>query len=73
MTRDGTCGVFIPEMVVAGKWQVSGRAKREERDGTGRDGWVESQQVVEGGGIYKCECGWDHCVIPGGCLFFLSL
>jgi hypothetical protein len=25
-------------------------------------GWVESQQVVEGGGIYKCECGENTIV-----------
>ena len=23
---------------------------------------MESQQVVEGGGIYKCECGWHHYI-----------
>jgi len=35
--------------------------------------WVESQQVVEGRGIYKCECGWDHCCVLSGCLLLLSL
>ena len=48
MTGDGTCGVFIPEGVVVGKVAepMGGRV-------TGRGGWVESQQVVEGGGIYS--------------------
>ena len=70
---DGTCGVFIPEGVVVGKLaEPMGR----ESD---RTGWVESQQVVEGGGMYKCECGceweceWDHCCVLSGCLLFLSL
>jgi len=40
MTRDGTCGVFIPEMVVAGP---IGR-------GSDRTGRVDAQQVMEGGG-----------------------
>ena len=43
---------------------------RRESD---RTEWVESQQVVEGGDIYRCECGWDHCCVLGGCLIFLSL
>ena len=73
MTGDGTYGVFIPEGVVVGKLaEPMGR----ESD---RTGWVESQQVVEGGGMYKCECGceweceWDHCCVLSGCLLLLSL
>ena len=51
MTRAGICGVFIPEIV----WQGSGRANRKESD---RMGWVDAQQVVEGGGgINKCSAG----------------
>ena len=35
---------------------------------------MESQQVVEGGGIDKCECGWDHCcVLSGYLLFFIHM
>ena len=47
---DGTCGVFIPEGVVVGKW-------RSQWEGEGPVGRGESQQVVEGEGIYKCEWG----------------
>jgi len=25
------------------------------------------------GQVFKCECGWDHCGVIGGCLLFLSL
>ena len=49
---DGTCGVFIPEGVVVGKVAEPMGVRV-----TGRGGWVESQQVVEGEGIYKCEWG----------------
>jgi len=51
MSRAEMCGVFIPEMVVAG----SGRANSKGRDRTGR---VDAQQVVEGGGgINECCAG----------------
>ena len=53
-----------------GLWWESGGANERESDQTG---WVESQQVVEGRGIYKCECGWYHCRVLSGCLLFLSL
>ena len=54
-----------------GLWHRSGRANREESDHTG---WADAQQVVEGGRRYKqVLCGWDHCIILGGCLFFLRL
>ena len=41
--------------------------------GRGGAGWVESQQVVEVEGIYKCEWGWDHYCVLSCCLLFLSL
>ena len=41
-------------LYLKGLWWESGGANGRESD---RMGWVESQQVVEGGGIYKCECG----------------
>ena len=41
-------------LYLKGLWWESGGANGRESD---RTGWVESQQVVEGGGIYKCECG----------------
>jgi hypothetical protein len=53
-----------------GLWWESGGANGRDSD---RTGWVESQQVVEGGGIYRRECGWDHCCVLGGCLLYLSL
>ena len=50
-----------------GMWWESGGANGSESDRTGR---VESQQVVEGGGIYKCECGIPALAlihgVPGG-------
>jgi len=57
-------------LYLKGLWWESGGANGRENDRTGR---VESQQVVEGGGIYECECGWDHYCVLSGCLLFLSL
>jgi len=66
MTGDGMCGVFIPDRVLAGSW---------------RSQWKTSDRIWAGrcttgcgrGKVYKCECGWDHCSVLGGCLLFLSL
>ena len=57
-------------LYLKGLWWVSGGANGRESDRTGR---VESQQVVEGRGIYKCECRWDHYCVLSGCLLLLSL
>jgi len=53
MTGDGTCGVFISEGVVVGKWRSQWEG--EWPDGAGEG--VESQQDVEGGGIYSASAG----------------
>jgi len=48
-------------LYLKGLWQGSGRANRK---GSDRTGWVESQQVVEGGGgINKCYSG-GYCHFP---------
>ena len=57
-------------LYLKGLWWESGGANGRESD---RTVWVESQQVVEGEGIYKCECEWDHCCVLSGYLLFLSL
>ena len=56
-------------LYLKGLWWESGGANGRESDQTG---WVESQQVVEGGGIYRRESGWDHCCVLGGCLLYLE-
>ena len=57
-------------LYLKGLWWESVGANGRESDWPG---WVESQQVVEGGGIYKCVCGWDHYCVLSGCLLFSSL
>ena len=66
MTGYGMCGVFIPDRVLAGWWRSQWKAS--DRMGAGRctTGCGEGE-------VYKCECGWDHCSVLGGCLPFLSL
>jgi len=66
MTGDGMCGVFIPDRVLTGKW--SSQWKASDRLGAGR---VHNR--LWRGQVYKCECGWDHCSVLGGCLLSLSL
>ena len=51
-------------LYLKGLWFGSGGANGRESD---RTGLVESQQVVGGEGIYKCECKWDHCCVLSGC------
>ena len=66
MTRDGMCGVFIPDRVLAGWWRSQWKAS--DREWAGR--------CITGcgrGRYYKCECGWDHCGVIGRCLLSLSL
>ena len=57
-------------LYLTGFWQAGGGAngKASDRMGAGR--------CITGcgrGQVYKCECGWDHCSVLGGCLLFLSL
>ena len=66
MTRDGMCGVFIPDRVLAGWWRSQWKAS--DRKWAGR-----CTTDCGRGQVYKCECGWDHCSALGGCLLFLSL
>ena len=61
------CAVYL---YLKGLWHESGGANGRESDQMGQ---VESQQVVEGGGIFKCECGWDHYCVLSGCLLFLRV
>jgi len=66
MTRDGMCGVFIPDRVLAGWWRSQWKASDREWAGRCITGCGRGQ-------VYKCECGWDHCSVLGGCLLLLSL
>ena len=66
MTRDGMCGVFIPDRVLAGWWRSQWKAS--DRMGAGR-----YTAGCGRGQVYKCECGWDHCGVIGGGLLSLSL
>jgi len=66
MTGDGMCGVFIPDRVLAGWWRSQWKASDRMWAGRCTSGCGRGQ-------VYKCECGWDHCGVVGGCLLFLSL
>jgi len=66
MTRNGMCGVFIPDRVLAGWWRSQWKASDQKWAGRCITGCGRGQ-------VYKCECGWDHCGVIGGCLLFLSL
>jgi len=66
MTGDGMCGVFIPDRVLAGWWRNQWKASDQKWAGRCTTGCGRGQ-------VYKCECGWDHCNVLGGCLLFLSL
>ena len=57
-------------LYLTGFWQAGGGANGRRVTGCGQ---VGAQPVVEGGQVYKCECGWDHCSVLGGCLLFLGL
>ena len=57
------CVVYL---YLTGFWKAGGGANGRRVTGSGR---VVAQQVVEGG---RCDCGWDHCSVIGGCLLFLS-
>jgi hypothetical protein len=48
------CSIFMGRWM-KNDWDGTCGANGRESD---RTMWVESQQVVEGGGIYKCECGY---------------
>ena len=66
MTRDGMCGVFIPDRALAGKWRSQWKASDRM--------WAGRCTTGCGRGRYiKCMCGWDHCSVLGGCLLILSL
>jgi len=66
MTRDGMCGVFIPDRVLAGWWRSQWKASDRMWAGRCTAGCGRGQ-------VYKCECWWDHCSVLGGCLLLLSL
>ena len=66
MTGDGMCGVFIPDRVLAGWWRSQWKASDRMWAGRCTTGCGRGQ-------VYKCQCGWDHCSVLGGCLHFLSL
>jgi len=65
MTGDGMCGVFIPDRVLAGWWRSQWKASDQKWAGRCTTGCGRGQ-------VYKCECGWDHCSVIGGCLLFLK-
>jgi len=52
MTRDGMCGVFIPDRVLAGWWRSQWKASDRQWAGRCLTGCGRGQ-------VYKCECGWD--------------
>jgi len=65
MTGDGMCGVFMSDRVLAGWWRSQWKVSV----------WMWAGRCITGcgrGQVYKCECGWDHCSVPGGCLLFLN-
>jgi len=66
MTGDGMCGLFIPGRVLAGWWRSQWKASDRMWAGRCITGCGRGQ-------VYKCECGWDHCSVLGGCLPFLRL
>jgi len=66
MTGDGMCGVFIRDRVLAGWWRSQWKASARMWAGRCTAGCGRGQ-------VYKCECGWEHCSVLGGCLLFLSL
>jgi len=65
MTGDGMCGAFIPDRVLAGWWSSQWKASHRMWAGRCITGCGRGQ-------VYKCECGWYHCSVLGGCLLFLS-
>jgi len=54
-----SCGVFIPDKVLAGWWRSQWKAS--DRMWAGR-----CTTVCGRGQVYKCECGWEHCSVLGG-------
>jgi len=66
MTGDVMCDVFIPDRVLAGWWRSQWKASDRMWAGRCTAGFGTGQ-------VYKCECGWDHCSVLGGCLLLLSL
>jgi len=63
MIRDGMCGVFIPDRVLAGWWRSQWKASDREWAG----------KCTTGCGKGQVRVGWDHCSVLGGCLLSLSL
>jgi len=53
MTRDGICGVFIRDRVLAGWWRSQWKASDRRWAGRCITGCGRGQ-------VYKCECGWDR-------------
>ena len=52
MTRDGMCGVFIPDRVLAGWWRSQWKVSDREWAGRGITGCVRSRYIsASAGGI----------------------